>query len=263
MSKRSLLAHPFPTLVLGSLIAFLDCGGKSPITGGSAGSTGHAEADAGSPRSGGESGAAGNNGGVGSSGSAGNAGSSGTAGSLAVGGAGGAGETVCLGSAAGAGGQVADPAHRPTAIICPVTVGGGVPAQDGGIVSCTTSADCAPDGAVTFFRNCVNHQCGADECFTDADCTTGHMCGCASSFGGNIIHTNSCVPSGCRVDTDCASGLCSPDRGGGYHCHSSADTCHADSDCASCDGGSGYGYACLYATEVGHWQCTQLFPISG
>jgi hypothetical protein len=212
----------------------------------------------------GTAGAAGSGGGSadgagGAAATGGGSGGAGTAGGTGGGGAGGA----CLGDGAGAGGA---PSHRPASIRCPVTVD-GVPARDGGVVSCATDSDCLVDGAATFFHFCVSHQCGVDQCFTDSDCPSGQMCGCASSFRSlTLVRTNLCVSTGCRVDADCASGLCSPNGSDeGYYCHGPADTCRVDADCASCKrpGVPALGFKCQYSTEAGHWQCTPTVPING
>jgi hypothetical protein len=169
---------------------------------------------------------------------------------------------------AGSSGGTGIPPHRPTAIDCPVSPLFGLE-TDGGTVSCTTNSDCQDAGS--FKRFCLQHACGADQCFTDDDCEAGFACGCANQFGGNALHTNLCVPSSCRLDADCtASGLCSPAHTAycgslsGYHCRSAADTCQTDADCAGLnDGGLQRPYTCSYQPAVGHWQCAPITVCAG
>jgi hypothetical protein len=79
---------------------------------------------------------------------------------------------------------------------------------------------------------------------------------------------NVCVATGCRVDSDCADGLCIPSPGSGCgptvtgrFCRTPHDTCRGDSDCASCaHPDSPLPDTCQFVREVGHWQCaTSLF----
>jgi hypothetical protein len=190
----------------------------------------------------------------GSDGGPGGADSSGTAG------AGGSGSP-------GTGGAPAD--HRAQAVACPTTR--DVSPPDGGAVSCATDSDCTSDGGSSLYRFCLNHTCSVDQCVTDGDCASTEACGCANQFGGNIIHTNACVPTACHVDADCgAGGYCSPatnDRCGslsGYHCHKAADTCHVDADCpVTQDGGITFPQACAYVPEVDHWACAPVAICNG
>jgi hypothetical protein len=171
------------------------------------------------------------------------------------------------GAGTGTGGAPA--VHRPQAVTCPATT--AFPARDGGAVSCTKDTDCVSDGAFNPDRFCLQHTCRVDQCVTDADCPSDQACGCASQFGGNAIHTNSCIPTACHVDADCgAGGFCSPatnNRCGslsGYHCHGAADTCHDASDCAaSHDGGITTPTSCAYVPEVNHWQCAAAVVCNG
>jgi hypothetical protein len=153
------------------------------------------------------------------------------------------------------------PVHRPLPVTCAPSVALGQPPPT---KSCTKDADCLGDAGYVWDRFCLNHTCSADQCLADSDCTAGAVCGCASQFGGNAIHTNLCVASTCRVDADCASMLCSPAYTGycgslaGYHCRSAADTCRTDADCASIksgDAGFTLPSQCSYEPTVGHWQC--------
>jgi hypothetical protein len=215
------------TLILMAAVVGLGCGGKSLGNDGGAGATG-------------------------SAGSTGNAGATGTAGASGTGGSAGS---------SGTAGTAGSPPHRPVAITCAASTNN--PLLDGGVVSCATDDDCRPDGGVSpLAMYCQAHVCTVDQCFTDSDCQTGQLCECSFSFGHGL-HANFCVTTGCHVDADCASGLCSPTGDGGvcgsfagYHCRTAADTCRADADCPSqSDGGVTLPSRCLYAPEVGHWQC--------
>jgi hypothetical protein len=204
------------------------CGGKSLSTGGGAGATGNA----------------GSTGGTGATGTAGASGADGQAGS------------------AGTGGTAGTPPHRPVATACAASTHFAAP-MDAGATSCVTDNDCLPDGgfsALTLY--CKSHVCTPDQCFTDADCLTSQLCECSFSFGHGLS-ANFCVTTGCHVDADCASGLCSPTGDGGvcgslvgYRCRTAVDTCRTDADCPNMpDGGVTPPSKCIYAPEVGHWQC--------
>jgi hypothetical protein len=225
------------TIVLMSAVVGLGCGSVSSLGDGGGGSTGNA-------------------GSTGSAGSTGNAGSTGHAGNTGTAGA--------------------PPPHRPIVVACaPVASAAAVaaplpPPQDAGVMSCLTDNDCRPEGGIVFAAYCHNHACTPDQCFTDSDCPTGQACGCANQFGGNALHANRCVPTACHTDADCTSGLCSPANTGycgsfqGYHCRGAADTCRADTDCASpSTGGVTLPRSCQFAPEVGHWQCAPVTVCTG
>ena len=107
---------------------------------------------------------------------------------------------------------------------------------------------------------------GPDECLTDADCGTTNVCSCAgNTFEYAHATRNICVPANCRVDTDCGAFMCSPTNsdGGpfygvqGYFCHTAADECGRDSDCAkTMNGQQGY---CMFDHTVSHWICGYTF----
>ena len=190
------------------------------------------------------------------------------AGTPSTGGAGpveaGAGGTVSssgsgsAGSPASCGGSHSLPAGRPKALACaatpPDTPGASAPA-------CSTDDDCGDGGEASF---CLGSKCGLDQCLVDSDCPSGQACRCSDQQGGNIGHTNSCVPTGCRGDADCGtSGKCSPDTSGfcgsltGYQCHSAADTCSSDADCC------GDTLRCGYQPELAHWACVAAIRCNG
>jgi hypothetical protein len=95
----------------------------------------------------------------------------------------------------------------------------------------------------------------------DADCGSGQLCAC---HGSAYSHGegNTCSPGNCRVDADCgAAGYCSPAYAtsscgslAGYYCHTPADECIDDKDCAA---SNGLG-VCTYSSTVGHWQCKPM-----
>jgi len=210
--------------------------------------------------------------GEGATGSAGSTGNAGTAGSVgAIGSAGATGTAGASGAggnagSAGTGGTAGTLPHRPVAAACAASTNWAPIAilPDASATSCATDNDCRPDGgfsALTLY--CQKHVCTPDQCFTDANCLTGQLCECSFSFGHGL-HGNFCVTTGCHVDADCASGLCSPTGDGGvcgsflgYRCRSAVDTCRSDSDCPNKpDGGVTLPNRCIYAPEVGHWHCT-------
>jgi len=101
-------------------------------------------------------------------------------------------------------------------------------------------------------------MCSYDTCMADSDCTTGQTCACHGSTYN--IFGNTCVPSNCRVDSDCgARGYCSPSTTpgqicgavGGYYCHTPDDQCVENTDCVG-DAGT---EACVFSTASRHWEC--------
>ncbi len=96
-----------------------------------------------------------------------------------------------------------------------------------------------------------------DACLVDSDCGSTGVCDCETPrctvpfpIAGNV-----CVPSDCRIDSDCACGYCAADRSCGgvdsYHCTTPRDECSTDADCQ--DGGS--FTQCRWSTD--HWACVQ------
>jgi hypothetical protein len=167
------------------------------------------------------------------------------------------------------------PDHRAHGVTCaPTPVGpepeiwdAGLP--DGTRFDCQKNEDCtAHAGGRCVFTsseqadpapstNDLGTRCFYDECATDSDCPASSVCQCGS--GGAA--TNSCSPVGnCRVDSDCASGFCSPSEDGcadfnGYFCHTQSDQCATDDDC---DGVSGLGTSCIANPSSGVWQCEHI-----
>jgi Cys-rich repeat protein len=111
--------------------------------------------------------------------------------------------------------------------------------------------------------------CSYDECTTDDACPANNLCQCGTATGEGRT-ANTCVPSNCRVDSDCgAGGSCSPSYGTtcgalfgvvGYFCHKAADECTKDecvndSDCTSTEAGpAGSGY-CAWDPTSSAWSC--------
>ncbi len=138
--------------------------------------------------------------------------------------------------------------------------GGGATATCHQDTDCTgTNARCDNDGPV------AGCHCAFDACAQDTDCASAQLCACHGSpgMGGN---GNSCMPSNCRVDSDCgASSYCSPSVGGcgalqGYYCHTALDTCVDDTDCPQPAGAS--LPACNWSAADTRWECTGA-PICG
>ncbi len=156
--------------------------------------------------------------------------------------------------------------HRPAGSTCPT-------ARGPGIVS-TPDAGGRPPGWCNSDSDCtagVNGRCAAriggayyqscdyDQCTDDSACS-GVPCQCRSSATDSA--PNLCLTgSDCVVDSDCGScGFCSPVPAGcgsgpvAYSCHTAADTCVDDSDCA----GSPNRSVCLPDPTLKHWSCAPL-----
>jgi hypothetical protein len=149
--------------------------------------------------------------------------------------------------------------HRPDDSQCtqpapPGDCNGGMGGPGGS--SCSKDTDCTmgPNPRCETDGPLPGCMCTFDACVTDTDCMMGEVCAChgsAYSTGGN-----QCIPSNCRVDSDCGpSGYCSPTTGQnncgavtGYYCHTSSDACLNDGDC-------GAGQVCQWSAASNHWQC--------
>jgi hypothetical protein len=180
----------------------------------------------------------------------------------------------------GTGGQGAGvPAfHRATAAACsaqgtdgavttPATDGGspGQVAPDAAVnVPCLTASDCGP--CPTGVVRCLvrspaqPNACVCDQCNSDQDCPSTEACLCFQTTWARYPAGNTCVQGNCRVDSDCgAGGYCSPTVSGcgygAYYCHTPADTCLNDTDCA----GSSIG--CVYSPTTGAWGCASIVCI--
>jgi hypothetical protein len=201
----------------------VSCGGNSTAQSGSGGGAGMSH------------GTGGTGGVVGSGGATTDAGSGGTAGVVGT---------------AGASGVPVH--HRAADSTCPAERGPGNGAGLGA-GECAMDADCSAgdNGRCLVSGPAPYSYCSYDQCFDDGDCA-GLPCECrtsASSYVANVCVTG----SNCRVDSDCGvDGYCSPSRlnqwcGTAYYCHTAADTCVNDTDCA--DSG------CNYDAQAGHWSC--------
>jgi hypothetical protein len=158
------------------------------------------------------------------------------------------------------------PLHRPAGATCDHDRPSLVP--DGGFTTmrgqCTTDADCADggvDGRCLLPGPFKPPICTYDSCFQDSDCGTSEDCVCRDY---QTIEENDCVPSNCRIDSDCGDGgYCSPAFGGcapvigivGYYCHTPTDECRVDSDCNNAIP----GLHCIFDPMKGdRWICAPL-----
>ncbi len=77
--------------------------------------------------------------------------------------------------------------------------------------ACSSHEDCT-DGAngrcTTGLWGTDDCGCTYDECFTDADCGPGQMCGCGEGSPFEQESNNRCYTAECLSDADCDSGLC-------------------------------------------------------
>jgi hypothetical protein len=96
-----------------------------------------------------------------------------------------------------------------------------------------------------------------DACLVDSDCGSSGVCDCETPRCAEpfAVSGNVCVPSDCRVDSDCACGFCAGDASCGglqaYHCTTPRDECSTGADCQ--DGGT--LTQCQWSTD--HWACVQ------
>ncbi len=146
--------------------------------------------------------------------------------------------------------------ERPRGPVCPPRHVGGVD-YDRDRLECMCHEEC--DGGDNGRCYVYGYNCSYDECFTDEDCGPGRLCMCGYGEDGNHV----CVQAGCRTDADCPGGkLCSPtltafcpnlSRVVGYYCHTDADECGTDADCAL-DIANGY---CIFDGDLAHWRCSR------
>jgi hypothetical protein len=153
--------------------------------------------------------------------------------------------------------------HRPNDALClGGASAGNCPGGDSGAFACQKDGDCTAgtNGRCREFGGPVGCFCSYDTCAKDADCPTGQTCACHGSPYNEA--SNTCVPGNCRVDADCGPGFsCSPTvpeggwcgNVGGYYCHTPADSCLDDSDCAT----AGNRF-CAYSTTDARWTCQDV-----
>lgn len=130
--------------------------------------------------------------------------------------------------------------HRPAASTCPSHESDA--GADSGVVGCMPPHDA---------------------CLVDSDCGGTGVCDCESPRCAEpfAVAGNVCVPSDCRVDSDCACGFCAADTSCGgidaYHCTTPHDECSTDADCQ--DGGA--ATQCRWSTD--HWACVMAMGCPG
>jgi hypothetical protein len=129
---------------------------------------------------------------------------------------------------------------------------------------CFVDSDCAGAGlnarCIRDGHGPASCVCTFDACIYDSACPAGQICACREDkymFGRG----NTCVPSNCRVDSDCGPGSwCSPTLAsgcggiGGYYCHTPSDECTTDCECTMSDP----SLYCAYDTTRGRWSCQPL-----
>jgi hypothetical protein len=169
--------------------------------------------------------------------------------------------------------------HRASPSCCPATRAPGPQPQPfgaGAAMTCTADSQCTDgtDGRCFPFEGLLGGGgCSYDTCFTDTDCPSNAPCICRGSASDETA--NSCATKGnCSLDSDCGrGGFCSPSMGAcdysspdqsalaaaSFYCHTPADTCINDTDCAPPAGDAGEGcpmsQACAYDTGTNHWGC--------
>jgi len=154
--------------------------------------------------------------------------------------------------------------HRAAPVGCPTERGAGTATPIAG-EECSMDSDCT---AGTNGRCLVStggarrNSCSYDQCSMDSACM-GQVCDCRPSATSSA--PNRCLGGDCVVDADCgAGGYCSPSVGFdsvnypyvGYYCHTAADTCLDDEDCAA----MGATARCAYDPTTSRWACSnELF----
>jgi hypothetical protein len=124
--------------------------------------------------------------------------------------------------------------HRPSAATCPSHESDA--GTDAGMIGCMSPMDA---------------------CLVDSDCGSTGVCECETPRCTEpfAVRGNVCLPSNCRVDSDCACGFCAgePSCSGvdAYYCTTPQDECSTDADCQ--DGGS--FTQCRWSTT--HWACVE------
>lgn len=97
------------------------------------------------------------------------------------------------------------PAERAAVIPVPQECANSVDA------ACSSHEDCVdgPNGRCTMGEWGMNDcGCSYDDCFTDADCGAGQMCGCGEGAPFEEYPSNRCYTAECLTDADCTTGLC-------------------------------------------------------
>jgi hypothetical protein len=153
-------------------------------------------------------------------------------------------------------------------VTCDSTRPPGINTGDGGVGPCNSDSQCTDDagtnGRCTPTSSGFGPRCTYDTCTTDTDCQAAAICVCGAPAPGPGRYANSCIPGGCKVDSDCPGGWCSPTffecNGAlsisGYYCHGPCDSCTDNSQCPSSNGVPGY---CEWDPQVGQWACAISF----
>ncbi len=165
------------------------------------------------------------------------------------------------GSMLGSGGKMHEPTkHRPAEVPCGTRPNDGGSSDAGAppsIETCAVDGDCSHGFNGRCISGRIGLHCTYDVCFGDGDCAEGAICMCSSAMSQG----SHCSQPGCRIDADCPGSWCSPTFSScgtysgviGYQCHTKADECTNDTDCAAGTSGAPY---CMYEPMVAHWICS-------
>ena len=151
--------------------------------------------------------------------------------------------------------------HRAAAVECSHVRGAGNFDPTLMFAACKSDAECTTGTngrCLGSMGGAQTNSCSYDGCFLDSECS-GNVCTCREAGGSSANH---CSTGNCRIDAECAGGgYCSPsvdpDKTNygitGWWCHTAADSCIDDADCAT-DGGP--IAKCAYDPGNTHWSCS-------
>lgn len=127
---------------------------------------------------------------------------------------------------------------------------------------CESHADAGPLDAGP--AGCGGTIIPHDGCLVDGDCGATGVCVCQAPHGNGCgvpsVAGNACVPSNCRLDSDCAPcGKCRIEQScgaiTGFYCETSLDECTTNADCGPSMG--------ICAFRAGRWSCLRDVGCAG